>query len=135
MSTTKNVIDGIYNALIADPTLAAYVKKYYKGWVDGPMPIYPFVGVSAKVNIEVAGITIGNRGHDQYIYTVPIIFGTQNNVDDYAWRGNGVATKGIIDLMDDILALVRPNSFGIFEGQVDITNCEIGAVSESTPFV
>lgn len=108
-----DAITNIYSVLSADPTLAAYVKIFSKGGLKKNQMEYPFVNIG---RIEIPGIEetgIGGIGAGGYTtFTVGIECGIMSQIPEDAYYGNaGRGEKGILQLLDDIRAVCRANTF------------------------
>jgi hypothetical protein len=107
-----NAITNIYSVISNDATLKAYVKQFTKGGIDKNFLQYPFVNVGRiEAGIEETGI--GGIGAGGYAtISVAIECATRSAVPEDAYYGNaGRGEKGILQLLDDIRALCRANTF------------------------
>ncbi len=116
-SEDKNIIYAILDSLQNDPQLSSYIKKYSAGTSEISRKLFPYINVGG-LQCEVSEKTLGRRGYDRYEYRFEIIAGTKSLVDEKAFSGD----NGILQICDDIVNVIRPNDFGIFDFPVRILN-------------
>ena len=107
-----DAVDNIYSVLENDATLSAYVKQFTKGGINKNFMQYPFINVGhVEMNIEETGIGgIGAGGYN--IMKVAIECGTKSTIPEVAFFGDaGQGVKGILQMLDDIRAVCRANTF------------------------
>lgn len=126
-TTIPDVVNAFFNGLQNHATLS-YIAKWYNGNIDGPRPMFPFIGIG-EVRKRVEPETTGRQGNDRHEYDFTIIAGQRNlagiaynNVD----AGNDKTKNGILQIAEDIETVVRVNDFTqTFRGSVDIDAIEI----------
>ncbi len=106
MRETANIIK---EELENDPTLASYVKSFKAGDLRISRMIYPYVSVA---NISL-GIAPHDTARDIHTYSIQIMAGTRSLVPGRAFEGSEQSgARGIVQLCEDIVAVVRDNTFG-----------------------
>jgi len=122
----KTVVSNIFSALEDDATLS-YVRTFSKGGVSLLKIDFPFVNIG-RTRGPILAETIGIGGHDSYQYSVTIQFGTKSMEPEVSYFGKSASgdraiIKGVIDLLDDIVAVCRGNRFdGAFTAPANITD-------------
>lgn len=101
----------ILEALKGDEALASYVRNFSLGDIDVSRILFPFVAVG-NVDCEITARTIGRGGSDVHRYTVEVVAGTKHTLPEIALRGDGKEKKGIKQLCDDIVQVIRMNTYG-----------------------
>lgn len=107
-----NAITQIYSVISTDATLAAYVRQFTKGGINKNFMEYPFINVGMiESSIEETGIGgIGAGGYNTM--SVSIECATKSTIPEVAYYGDaGLGVKGILQLLDDLRALCRSNTF------------------------
>ncbi len=128
----KTVIGNVYQTLLNNATLAAYVKEFTRGSAARPHHEFPCINVG-EISENVETMTIGQGGYDKHTYTVKMQCGTSNYEGDTAYYGTATI-KGILDLCNDIVSVCRKNLFEIsgVKAFSESFPCEINAVETVT---
>ena len=109
MSTfNRDIVNAVLDALRDDPALAGYVKSFTAGEPEIAKKLFPFITI---VNLRYT-LAARDTANDVYVYTVGIMAGTKNLAPGVAFEGNDTNRKGILQLCEDIVGVVRANSFG-----------------------
>ncbi len=109
------------------------MRDFDKGAFAKPRDSFPFVNVG-EIKREREALTIGQGGHDTWLFTVKIQMGTKNYEGDTAYVGTDTV-KGILDLMNDVGAVCRLNFFdGAFTRPCEVIaeETDTGLASDST---
>ena len=103
----RDIVNNVLDALKNDPALAGYVKSFTIGEPDTPKKLFPYI------TIANLGYSLMERdtANDLYTYTMEIIAGTRSLARGLAFEGEGDARKGILQLCEDIVGVVRANNF------------------------
>jgi len=99
------------------------VKSFTVGEQDTAKKLFPFITIlTLRYTLEER-----DTANDIYVYTVAIIAGTRNLAPGVAFEGDDSGRKGILQLREDIMKVIRPNDFsGVFWGLVEVPAAVIG---------
>lgn len=123
--TTLDIQKKVKEALENDPTLAAYVKKFEIGNNQASRKLFPYVTV-AEVSDNIQPLCIGNNAPDLHNYSIIIQAGTHHTLPEIACEGNGPDKKGIVQLIDDIVAALYPGNLdGVLNGTLHLARTTI----------
>jgi hypothetical protein len=108
MSTfNRDIVNAVLDALRDDPALADYVKSFTAGDQDAVKKLFPFITVAnMRYSLEAQ-----DTANDVYVYTVEIMAGTRSLAKGTAYEGDDSGRKGILQLCEDIVGVVRTNTF------------------------
>jgi hypothetical protein len=124
--TEIEILRTILYTLENDATLSEYVKSFTFGENDISRKMFPFINVG-NVKYEVESLSIGKHGCDRFDYTIEITGGVRYLLPKTAFSGDDGGRKGIMQLREDIIKVIRPNDFsGIFWGIVEVPAAVIG---------
>lgn len=122
----KEILHAVCDALRNDPALAGYVKSFSVGDEEASRKLFPFISVG-NMECRVEPLTIGRGGYDRFWYTLTIHAGTRSLALEEAYAGE----HGILQLVEDIVAVIRPNDFGVFERMVEVIDVATAFVEDS----
>lgn len=126
--TCTEILNAVYNALKNDVTLAARIKSWRVGLMHAAQPIYPCVDVD-MVAFPIEAITTGHLGKDSRTYELVIQVGTRNLAGDMSLLGGTVdstSVYGLLELVENIISVVRVNDFGVFKMPANVTRVDFG---------
>lgn len=103
----RTFVRKVRDALKNDPTLASYVKSFTLGDVGASRKLFPFIAVG-NVRYEIKPVT---NVSDVHKYSIEILLGTSSLLSDLAYEGNEAGKKGILQLKQDVTAVLRGNRF------------------------
>jgi hypothetical protein len=125
------VEESILEELSKDEVLASYVKNFSLGDIDVSRILFPFVAVG-NVDCEITPRTIGRGGSDVHRYTIEVVAGTKHTLPEIALRGDKKEKKGIKQLCDDVVRVIRMNTYGgLFNAPPSVVRVRKGPKSGS----
>jgi hypothetical protein len=111
----RDIVSGVLVALMNDTTLAEYVKSFSAGEQDTAKKLFPFITIG---NLRYQ-LLARDTANDTYVYTVEVVAGTRSLARGVAYEGDKTGRKGIIQLCEDIVGVVRTNTFnGLFASPI-----------------
>ena len=123
--TCLDIQEEVLEKLQNDETLSAYVKKFDIGEENVSRKLFPYVNV-ASVTDEVEPLCIGPGAPDLHRFTIIISAGTYHMLPEISAEGNDAGKKGIVHLVDDIVAAICPGTInGIFKGTLHLVRATI----------
>lgn len=122
--TTADVQNKVQEILSKNPALTAYVKKFDVGGANSARKLFPYITV-AEVTSSVRPLCIGKNGADIYDFTVIIQAGTRHTLPEVACEGNSSGKKGIVQLVDDIVAALYPGTLDEMLGLLRLDGARI----------
>lgn len=130
--TCLEIQERVLETLQADTTLSAYVKKFDIGEENVSRKLFPYVTVK-EVTADIEPLCIGAGAPNMNRYQIVIQAGTYHTLAAVARNGSeSTGKKGILQLTDDIISAVFPNSFGkILSPTVHLRNVNIGEASSA----
>ncbi len=107
-SKSRTIAVDVMEALKSDETLSSYVKSFTLGGAGAAQKLFPLI-TRANLRCEIFA---NDTSADIYVYSVDILAGTRSLAPGLAFDGNDAGRKGIVQLCNDIVHVLRTNSFG-----------------------